>query len=48
MLGATTISINVVSMTTLSGWITFVSIGCLWILAIAASDTLGEVELIQV
>jgi len=48
VLGATTIYTLVVSITSLSSWVTFILISCLWILTIVTFGTFSEVEFIWV
>jgi hypothetical protein len=45
---ATTISTRVVGIITLNNQITYILVSYFWISTIATSDTLGEVEVIQV
>jgi len=48
MVGATIISTLLVHITKLSGQVTSIPIGCLWISITAIFDTIGEVKVTQV
>jgi hypothetical protein len=47
MVGATTVSTQVVVTPTSSDWVTIILVGCLWVSTIVTFDMIDEVVLVQ-